>query len=142
MNQLQSFVDRVSAHPILSQSEVWCHFLTCTDDKRWKDGKRTAEKDPLVGGSLFMTIKAPDKHIHDEFLDRQLDIFNRFTGRFDTAVKNLFKVCTEQTARYQTSSKREFQSIGKAFLTLGAAMEQDGIDSEFTHPSLARNLRV
>ena len=35
MNQLQSFVDRVCRHPVLSQSEVFQHFLTCTDDKRW-----------------------------------------------------------------------------------------------------------
>ena len=34
MNQLQSFVDRVCRHPVLSQSEVFQHFLTCTDDKR------------------------------------------------------------------------------------------------------------
>ena len=61
MNQLQSFVNRICTHPILSQSEVWQHFLSCTDDKRWKTGKRKAEKDPLVGGTLFMTIKAPDK---------------------------------------------------------------------------------
>ena len=61
MNQLQSFVDRICTHPILSQSEVWQHFLSCTDEKRWKTGKRKAEKDPLVGGTMFMTIKAPDK---------------------------------------------------------------------------------
>ncbi len=61
MNQLQSFVDRVCRHPVISQSEVWQHFLTCTDEKRWKTGKRKAEKDGLVGGSLFMAIKRPEK---------------------------------------------------------------------------------
>ena len=43
------------------QSEVWQHFLTCTDEKRWKTGKRKAEKDPLVGGSLFIAIRRPEK---------------------------------------------------------------------------------
>ena len=56
MNQLQNFVDRVCRHPIFSQSEVWQHFLTCTDEKRWKNGKRKAEKDPLIGGNFFMAI--------------------------------------------------------------------------------------
>ena len=26
---------------------MWNHFLTCTDDKRWKVGKRKAEKDAI-----------------------------------------------------------------------------------------------
>lgn len=61
MNQLQSFVDRVCRHPILSQSEVWQHFLTCTDDRRWKIGKRKAEKDPLIGGNVLLAIRTPQR---------------------------------------------------------------------------------
>lgn len=43
--QLQQFVDWVCRHPILSKCDVWMHFLTCKDQKKWKAGKRTAEKD-------------------------------------------------------------------------------------------------
>ena len=68
MYQLQSFIDRVCRHPVLSQSEVFDHFLTCTDEKRWKTGKRKAEKDPLVGGSLFMAIRTPEKQIEQSQL--------------------------------------------------------------------------
>jgi sorting nexin-9/18/33 len=68
MNQLQSFVDRVSRHPILSQSEVWQHFLTCTDEKRWKTGKRKAEKDQLVGGSIFMAVRTPERPLDAGFV--------------------------------------------------------------------------
>jgi sorting nexin-9/18/33 len=45
--QLQQFVDWVCRHPILSKSDVWMHFLTCKDVKKWKAGKRAAEKDPV-----------------------------------------------------------------------------------------------
>ena len=31
------------------------HFLTCTDEKRWKSGKRKAEKDPL-GDICFLIV--------------------------------------------------------------------------------------
>lgn len=45
--QLQEFVDWVCRHPVLARCEVWMHFLTCKDQKKWKAGKRLAEKDPV-----------------------------------------------------------------------------------------------
>lgn len=33
MRQLQLWVDRMVRHPVISQSEVFNHFLTCTDEK-------------------------------------------------------------------------------------------------------------
>ena len=44
MRQLRRWVNRICRHPVLSQSDVWMHFLTCTDEKEWKNGKRRAEK--------------------------------------------------------------------------------------------------
>ncbi|PIO64857.1 PX domain protein [Teladorsagia circumcincta] len=41
---LQLWVNKICRHPVLSQSEVWLHFITCTDEKEWKNGKRKAEK--------------------------------------------------------------------------------------------------
>eukprot|EP00096_Caligus_rogercresseyi_P010112 TRINITY_DN3576_c0_g1_i2.p1 TRINITY_DN3576_c0_g1~~TRINITY_DN3576_c0_g1_i2.p1 ORF type:complete len:600 (+),score=129.55 TRINITY_DN3576_c0_g1_i2:661-2460(+) len=125
MIQLQSFVNRVCRHPILSQSQVWQHFLTCTDEKQWKTGKRKAEKDPLVGGNFLLSVVTPQNPIEPEFLDRQVECFNKFSSHFDTAVKNLLKVATDQTQKSQNLYKREFQTIGKAFTQLGQAMEQD-----------------
>jgi len=126
MNQLQSFVDRMCRHPVLSQSEVWNHFLSCTDEKRWKSGKRKAEKDPLVGGSLYTAITVPDKPLDTEFVDREVQIFTQFTSQFDVAVKNMAKLSADQTTKCQNHYKREFQLIGKSFAQLGQAMEQDG----------------
>jgi len=42
--------------------------LTCTDEKRWKTGKRKAEKDPLVGGSFFIAIRRPEKPLDPSFV--------------------------------------------------------------------------
>lgn len=36
-------------------------FLTTTDEKMWKHGKRRAEKDELVGANFFMALEVPDK---------------------------------------------------------------------------------
>jgi len=126
MNQLQNFVDRVCRHPILSQSEVWRHFLTCTDEKRWKSGKRKAEKDSLVGGYNFLSLKVPEKTLEPGFVDTETHIFSEFTVTFDSAVKNMAKVASEQTIKCQNDYSRDFSTMGRAFTQLGQAMEQDG----------------
>lgn len=61
--QLQAFVDAVCRHPVLSRAWVWRrHFITCTDEKRWKTGKRKAESrntcaETLAGANIFFSIK-------------------------------------------------------------------------------------
>ncbi len=60
-NQLQAFVDSVCRHPVLSKCTVWQHFITCTDEKRWKQGKRKAEKDELIGANFFFAIVSPER---------------------------------------------------------------------------------
>ena len=39
------------------------HFLTCTDAKRWKSGKRKAEKDEVIGAAIFSVVNVPDKQL-------------------------------------------------------------------------------
>lgn len=126
MNQLQSFVNRMCRHPVLGQSEVWAHFLACTDEKRWKSGKRKAEKDPLVGGALYSALRVPDRALEAEQVEREVGQFTQFSGLFDTAVKNMAKLAADQTTKCQQHYRREFQHIGRSFTDLGRAMEQDG----------------
>ena len=64
-------------------------------------------------------------HFLGVFRDHEVDVFTRFTGSFDAAVKNMLKTAADQTQKCQNHYKREFQTIGKAFLQLGQAMEQD-----------------
>lgn len=37
------------------------HFMNCTDEKKWKAGKRQAEKDEYVGGNFFHCVKVPER---------------------------------------------------------------------------------
>jgi hypothetical protein len=39
------------------------HFLTCTDAKRWKTGKRKAEKDEVIGAAIFGVVQVPEKQL-------------------------------------------------------------------------------
>lgn len=123
--QLQEFVDWVCRHPILSNCEVWRHFLTCTDDKKWKQGKRTAEKDQLVGAAFCATVFPPEKSLLQSVVDSQMELCVQFTISMDGAVKNMFLVCNDQAKKHQILLKKDFQRIGDGFSELARALEID-----------------
>ena len=43
--KLELFLNRVARHPVLGPSSVFHHFLTVSDQKEWKSGKREAERE-------------------------------------------------------------------------------------------------
>lgn len=52
------WMNHMTSHPVLARCDVFQHFLTCgADEKAWKQGKRKAERDELVGGNFFHTIR-------------------------------------------------------------------------------------
>lgn len=57
--------------------------------------------------------------------EQQVGVFTTFTTHLDNAVKNMLKTCSDQTNKYHNHFKREYQTIGKAFIQLGASMQQD-----------------
>ncbi|KAF5302239.1 hypothetical protein FQA39_LY10278 [Lamprigera yunnana] len=121
--QLQEFVNWVCRHPVLSQSEVWRHFLTCTDDKLWKQGKRQAEKDPLVGANFCLCIEAPDKNLLQSSVDDTVDTNATFIHNLDMAVKNLMVTANDQARKYGSAFKKEYTKVGESFYSLGTAIE-------------------
>ncbi|XP_063971952.1 sorting nexin lst-4 [Diachasmimorpha longicaudata] len=123
--QLQEFVDYVCRHPVLSRSRVWEHFITCTDEKRWKAGKRAAEKDELLGVNYFNAIQCSDTSLDAIKVDIQIDAFSRFINGLDPVVKNFMAMAMDQGKKHQGLYKREFQKIGQSFVSLGHALEGD-----------------
>ncbi|XP_022246256.1 sorting nexin lst-4-like isoform X1 [Limulus polyphemus] len=102
--QLQMWVDRICRHPVLSQSDVWKHFITCADEKKWKAGKRKAEKDELVGASFFLAIQPPETFLDPVAVEQKTDHFQKFVTKFDDSVKQLFMTSLEQSKKYAGGS--------------------------------------
>lgn len=123
--QLQEFVDWVCRHPVLANCDVWMHFLTCTDEKKWKTGKRAAERDHLVGASYCAAIFPPEKQLLQSQVDGQTDNCQNFVHSMDSAVKSLLFISNEQTKRFQMQWKKDFQRIGEGFSELARALEID-----------------
>lgn len=68
----------MTSHPVLAHCDVFQHFLTCgADEKAWKQGKRKAERDELVGANFFLTIRLESEFIVAEVvsLNPELECF-------------------------------------------------------------------
>lgn len=128
--QLQEFVDYVCRHPVLSKSRVWEHFITCTDEKRWKAGKRQAEKDELLGVNYFNAIQCPDSPLDAIKFEVKTDAFSRFINGLDPVVKNFMAMAVDQTKKHQVLYKREFQKIGQCFVFLGNTLDPSSFQVE------------
>ncbi|KAJ8299164.1 hypothetical protein KUTeg_023224 [Tegillarca granosa] len=99
MKQLQYWVDRMVRHPVISKSDVFLHFLTCTDEKKWKQGKRKAEKDEFLGAFKreYQKIGESFKQLAQTFnLDttsssRELTAAIDYTGDTYNNIGNMFE---------------------------------------------------
>ncbi|KAI5636637.1 WASP-binding domain of sorting nexin protein domain-containing protein [Phthorimaea operculella] len=123
--QLQEFVDWMCKHPVLSKCEVWQHFLTCTDEKRWKAGKRQAERDNLLGLNYCVSLVVPEKALLQSTVDTMVEQCHTFIISMDTSVKAVSNMCLGQTKRFQVQYKSDYQKIGEAFYHLGNSLSFD-----------------
>jgi len=120
--ELQSFTDRICRHPVLAGSEVWKHFVSETDEKKWTKGKRSAESDPLVGTAFLTTVQAPSILVNTELaIDEDIGVFSKELAKLETAVKTMHSVANDQAAKYRGDMKKDCRDIGKGFKQLGAA---------------------
>ncbi|XP_073838397.1 sorting nexin 33-like protein SH3PX1 isoform X2 [Musca autumnalis] len=138
--QLQEFVDWVCRHPVLSKCEVWYHFLTCTDEKVWKMGKRKAERDTYVGITYCWAISPPEKQLLQSYVDSQMDTCSQFIHSMDISVRNLLTISNEMAKRFQSQSKKEFQRIGDGFSDLSKSLAVDERRAPLGNKSLAESV--
>uniref|UniRef100_A0A6G1SCP8 Sorting nexin-33 n=1 Tax=Aceria tosichella TaxID=561515 RepID=A0A6G1SCP8_9ACAR len=126
-NLLQLWVNYITRHPILSQCDVWWHFMTCsTDDlKGWKLGKRKAEKDEFVGANFFFSV---DVNPATTPLDpvkttKQLDNFQRFVSKFDDAVKHMFTTAVDQSKKFSNVYAKDYKKLSESIKELSSAFQ-------------------
>ncbi|KAF8370581.1 lst-4, partial [Pristionchus pacificus] len=126
MHILQLWVEKICRHPVLSKSDVWLHFLTCTDEKQWKIGKRKAEKDEFIGGSFLNCVHSPDAPLNPNDVERQVEMFNRSIRQMEEGSR----VLTERMNTYQRllggPVKQNWQKLAAAFSALGHSFKDDG----------------
>ncbi|MBN3280146.1 SNX18 protein, partial [Polyodon spathula] len=121
------WMNHMTTHPVLSRCDVFQHFLTCasTDEKAWKQGKRKAEKDEMVGANFFLTISTPPAPLDLQDVESKIDGFKTFTKKMDDSVLQLNATANEFARKQIAGFKKEYQKVGQAFKSLSQAFELD-----------------
>ncbi|KAG8456628.1 hypothetical protein GDO86_002416 [Hymenochirus boettgeri] len=123
------WMEHMCSHPVLAHSDAFQHFLTCTDDKAWKPGKRKCERDDMVGANFFLTLSVPPGvpilDPHD--VEGKLDGFKTFAKRMDDGVMQLNQTAGEFARKQAAGFRKEYQKVGQAIRGLGQAFEMDQV---------------
>uniref|UniRef100_A0A914ZTD0 Sorting nexin n=3 Tax=Parascaris univalens TaxID=6257 RepID=A0A914ZTD0_PARUN len=128
-NILQLWVNKVCRHPVLSKSDVWIHFLTCTDEKQWKNGKRRAEKDEYVGGNFLHCVTVPTQSLDSNRAEHQVEGFARVVRSLDDSVRVMYDRVTETHKRLAGPYRSNWQKMAAAIAGLGHSFELDSSPS-------------
>lgn len=124
-NILQIWVNKICRHPVLSRSDVWIHFLTCTDEKQWKNGKRKAEKDEYVGGNFLNCVTVPSQPLDSNKVEYQVEAFSRCVRSLDDSVRVMYDRVSDTHKRMSGPYKSNWQKMAAAFASLGNSFELD-----------------
>lgn len=124
------WMDHMCSHPVLAQCDAFQHFLTCpsTDEKAWKQGKRKAERDEMVGANFFLAISVPTgpgTALDLQEVESQVDGFKAFTKKMDESTLQLNHTANEFARKQVTGFKKEYQKVGHSFKCLSLAFELD-----------------
>ncbi|KAK2818970.1 hypothetical protein Q5P01_024531 [Channa striata] len=120
------WMNHMTSHPVLARCDVFQHFLTCgADEKPWKQGKRKAERDELVGANFFLTISTPAVPLDLQEVESKIEGFKVFTKRMDENIVVMNTTINEFARKQITGFKKEYQKVGQSFKLLSQAFELD-----------------
>ncbi|KAI7813023.1 sorting nexin-18a [Triplophysa rosa] len=121
------WMNHMTSHPVLARCDVFQHFLTCpsTDEKLWKQGKRKAEKDEMVGANFFLTISTPAAPLDLQDVESKIDGFKTFSRKMDDSVVQVNATLSEFARKQIAGFKKEYQRVGQSFKYLSQAFDLD-----------------
>lgn len=128
---LELWLNRMAAHPVVGQSEVFIHFLQCDDaSSKWKAGKRKAEKDEYRGAQWFCTLTVPGESVDTPMaIKERVDKFSRASIQMDASLKNVSSALEKLASFHSSSYKKDLLYFGKKLEELGLALSNESMDA-------------
>ena len=130
-SQLELWLNRLSSHPVISESEVFIHFLQCDDtSSKWKAGKRKAEKDEYRGAQWFCTLTVPGESVDTAIaIKERIDKFAKATVHLDNSVKSVCGALDRMSSLHTSTYKKEVINLGKRFEEFSSSLSADPLDA-------------
>ncbi len=130
--QLEAWLNRMSAHPIVSQSEIFIYFLQCKDGDtaKWKDFKRKQEKHDHRGAQWLCTVNVPSISSGTTAnIKERIEKFQRATANLDTCVKNVMQGVEKVTSTHTSLYRKELGFMGKKIEELGNCLCSEALST-------------
>jgi sorting nexin-9/18/33 len=129
--QLELWLNRMAAHPVVGQSEVFIHFLQCDEGSaKWKAGKRKAEKDEYHGAQWFCTLTVPGESVDTtNGIKERVDKFSKAANNLNNCIKNASSNLERISVNNSKVYKKELTDLGKRFEEMGVTLSNDSLDA-------------
>ncbi len=131
-SQLEVWLNRMSAHPIVSQSEIFIYFLQCKDGDtaKWKDFKRKQEKHEYRQAQWLCTVNVPSISSGTTlYVKDRIEKFHKATNNLDTCVKNVMQGVEKLSNTHTNIYRKEFAFMGKKIEELGNCMCSEALST-------------
>ncbi|KAG0343035.1 hypothetical protein BG004_005517 [Podila humilis] len=132
---LELFLGRLVRHPVIRYSDLFTHFLSCSDDGDWKRAERKFDGDRIVGTSFFQHVYHPEFNVSE---DGDIDVVERFKAHCKGS-EHLMPFLSDATIAYKegiSDSQFRYKRLGLALLNL-ISTTKDGMDNQTLNDELA-----
>eukprot|EP00039_Didymoeca_costata_P018815 m.335081 g.335081 ORF g.335081 m.335081 type:complete len:534 (+) comp17510_c0_seq1:180-1781(+) len=126
MLKLKLWLQRVARHPVLVNAKAFEHFLTCDEKHKsqWKDGKRAAEKDEIVGPNFFRVIQTDLNCPRDAV--KKVELFGSFQQKMSKGVHKCQEIAQTHAKRMAGAISKEYSVVGQGFKQLSEVFKEPG----------------
>ncbi len=127
--QLELWLNRLSAHPVIRENESFIHFLMA-DSSKWKQGKRKAENENLTGAQWMYTVQAPNAAIFSSSAGKDnFEKFSKSACLIDNRLRDIIS-SVEKMSKKESIYKRVLVNFGGQLGQFGVALSDENWNAE------------
>ncbi|KAK7066757.1 hypothetical protein SK128_021666 [Halocaridina rubra] len=133
---LQTWINRICRHPVVSQSELFNQFVATSNEKSWKNIKQKFINDRLINEEFFTKIKLPSTALDIAGVRVKFKEYDIFSKELAKALKLMHKECLNQAICGRAMVQNSNENISQVFRNFSQSSKIDEIDIHQDLPSI------